>query len=614
MRVKDSVKKSVKIGKEKITTGVWSIKTAFKINRRILLLWSLLSILLSVLPTVALYYNKLVIKNLTQYIEHQTGTYGDFLPAIITLGAIEIFIGVSNRVNFGLVYTMMYDYYYIGIQSLLMKAIQKIDITDLMKPEINDDYNFSISRAGSLTNAMSGLCITLGKLISVVSFMIVALSYSKLIFTAILLFVLLVLGIDIIYSDKVRHNRNKVAQDERYAMYLEKLPQTPGAAKEIRIYNMTDLVIKQWRSHYRTIIEDKKRRAFYVFQQNLLSSLGYYLLNILITLFTMYMIAQNRLTIDEFLMIYLLGNNLYSAITELTKSLISLDYGLYALEKQRQFFLFVDQYQSSRQSEVQYEIEEKEELVYHIKNLKFAYNDNSGYFIDVPELKIRKGEVIALIGENGSGKSTFVKLLLGLYQPQEGVILFYGRPLNSYSTEEICKKAGTFFQDSYIFHHTMQENVGYGDIRYVDDADRVHTAIELGQAENVLKKLPDGLQTLLGKDIDKSGIELSGGEKQRVALARAYMCEREVLVLDEPAAMLDPIAEQNQFNHLKHYFAGHTVILISHRIGFARMSDKIVLLDKGRIVEYGSHEELMKKHGRYEEFFHEQAQWYEKTE
>ena len=167
-----------------------------------------------------------------------------------------------------------------------------------------------------------------------------------------------------------------------------------------------------------------------------------------------------------------------------------------------------------------------------------------------------------------------------------------------------------FFQDFYLFHSSLRENIGVGAVEHMDNMDMIREALRKGGAEKVAANLPKGLDTLLGKFQDKSGSELSGGEKQRVASARTHMADRDVLIFDEPASMLDPIAEMEQFLGIKNLLKGRTAILISHRVGFARMADKIIMLDGGKIAEMGSHEELMALNGRYAHFFNEQAQWY----
>jgi len=143
---------------------------------------------------------------------------------------------------------------------------------------------------------------------------------------------------------------------------------------------------------------------------------------------------------------------------------------------------------------------------------------------------------------------------------------------------------------------------------------KILEAIRHGGADRVAATVPNGLDTLLGKFQDKSGTELSGGEKQRVAAARTHMSNRDILIFDEPASMLDPIAEMEQFNGIKDMLNGRTAILVSHRVGFARMADKIIMLDGGEIAEIGTHDELMAKNGQYAHFFNEQAQWYQTQE
>jgi ATP-binding cassette subfamily B protein len=157
----------------------------------------------------------------------------------------------------------------------------------------------------------------------------------------------------------------------------------------------------------------------------------------------------------------------------------------------------------------------------------------------------------------------------------------------------------------------MRENVGVGAVEDMNDEAKIWEAIRMGGASKVVEKLPKGLDTILGKFQDRNGTELSGGEKQRVASARTHMSNRDILIFDEPASMLDPIAELEQFQNIRDLLDNRTAILISHRVAFARMADKIIMMDDGRIAETGTHDELMALNGLYAHFFNEQAQWYD---
>lgn len=252
------------------------------------------------------------------------------------------------------------------------------------------------------------------------------------------------------------------------------------------------------------------------------------------------------------------------------------------------------------------------DIVFSARDMVFSYNGRKRD-LDGVTLDVRRGEVVALIGENGSGKSTLVKLLIGVFAPDSGTLLFNGQPYSAYAPDVISKRIGVFFQDFYLFHHTLGENIAYGNVESMGRDDEVWEAVRRGGATRVVEKLPQGLGTLVRKRIDKDGVEFSGGEKQLVATARAYMGDKDVLVFDEPASMLDPLAEIDQFRAIRSRIGGKTGILISHRVGFARLADRIVMMDAGRVAEAGTHEELMAKDGLYARFFREQARWYEQA-
>jgi ATP-binding cassette subfamily B protein len=244
------------------------------------------------------------------------------------------------------------------------------------------------------------------------------------------------------------------------------------------------------------------------------------------------------------------------------------------------------------------------------ENVSFSYpGAEQPALIDV-DLHIRPGESLALVGENGSGKTTLIKLLTKLYLPSTGRILLDGQDLREWDESVLRQRIGVIFQDFTRYQLMLGENIGAGDVRYFEDETRWRDAAGKGMAAPTVAELPLGYRTPLGKWFN-DGRELSGGQWQKIALSRAFMrSEADILVLDEPTAAMDAAAEATVYEHFRTLTAGRIAILISHRFSTVRMADQIVVLQAGRIIERGSHEELMRENGLYAHLFSLQARGY----
>jgi ATP-binding cassette subfamily B protein len=246
---------------------------------------------------------------------------------------------------------------------------------------------------------------------------------------------------------------------------------------------------------------------------------------------------------------------------------------------------------------------------FEFENVSFAYPGNSRLILDGLNFRLQPGERVALIGENGQGKTTIVKLLTRLYDPTAGRVLLDGVDLREYDIEDLCQQIGVIFQDFMRYEMTAAENIAVGRIEIEADQESIDLAARKSRAAEVVARLPKGYEQLLGRRFE-GGVDLSGGEWQKVALARAYLRDAQVLVLDEPTAALDARSEYDVFQRFSELTDGKMALLISHRFSTVRMADEILVLENGRIAERGGHNQLMALGGRYSEMFELQASSY----
>ncbi len=243
------------------------------------------------------------------------------------------------------------------------------------------------------------------------------------------------------------------------------------------------------------------------------------------------------------------------------------------------------------------------------ENVGFKYPQSGLYAVRNLSFTLRPDESVALVGENGAGKTTLVKLLARLYDPDEGRIMLDGVDLREYDVDSLRANIGVIFQDFVRYDMVMRENIGVGQIAKIEERPLIERAAERSLADTVAKRLKNGMDQQLGRRFD-GGVELSGGEWQKVALGRAYMRDAQVIILDEPTAALDARAEYEVFLRFTELSRDRIAVLISHRFSTVRMANRILVLQKGLLIEEGTHEELLVKGGQYAELFNLQAAGY----
>lgn len=246
---------------------------------------------------------------------------------------------------------------------------------------------------------------------------------------------------------------------------------------------------------------------------------------------------------------------------------------------------------------------------FEFENVGFKYPNSDIWAVRNISFQLKSGEKLALVGENGAGKTTLVKLITRLYDPDEGQILLDGKNIRDYDIEEYRKHIGVIFQDFIRYQMIFSDNISIGKIDMREEQKQIEEAAALSLADTVVQRLPQGYKQMLGRRFE-DGVDLSGGEWQKIALGRAYMRDAQLIILDEPTAALDARAEFEVFARFSELTAGKSAILISHRFSTVRMADRILVLQKGQLIELGTHEELLAQEGLYAELFNLQAEGY----
>ncbi|MCA9887280.1 MAG: ABC transporter ATP-binding protein [Anaerolineae bacterium] len=242
-------------------------------------------------------------------------------------------------------------------------------------------------------------------------------------------------------------------------------------------------------------------------------------------------------------------------------------------------------------------------------NVSFSYGSNDREVLHNINLSIRPGEVVALVGENGSGKTTLVKLLSRLYDVTKGTITIDGVPIQKIRVSDLRADYSVVFQDFVQYYLSVRENIWFGNIDLPRDSKRIITAAQEAEIDDMISQMSKGYDTVLGRWLDE-GEEASGGNWQRLALARAFLRDSQILIMDEPTSAIDALAEEKIFEKIRQLAAGKTLIIISHRLSSVKLADAIHVLDGGKLIESGTHDELMARSGQYARMFNTQAQHY----
>jgi ATP-binding cassette subfamily B protein len=580
-------------------------KEVWRTNKRLFLISSICRLIGALLPVIILWIGKIIIDEIILQSKVEVSDLTNLWTFVaIEFGLIILSDFVSRAIS--LTDSLLGDAYSIDSSVTIIKKTNQIDICLLEDSEFYDKLERARIQTAGRVSLMSN---ALGEVQSLIS---IATLVAGLVYFEPYLIILLVLSIIPSFINEIWFSQQQYSlargwtAERRELDYLRFIGANNQTAKEIKLFGLTDFIVDRFKNLSKEYYDLNKKlavkRSALGFLFNVLGTFSYYGAYI----FIIYRVISGVITLGELTFLSGAFNRLtrnlqdfFSKFTRITESALYL----------KDYFEFIDISIEPKHSE-DIPLPEKIQKGFEFKNVHFSYPDSDHEILKGVSFKISVGEKMAFVGQNGAGKTTLTKLLLRFYEPTSGEIFLEGININRFKKEAYQNFFGVIFQDFYRYEFTLRENIAVGDINELKNDKKIEKAAELSLADQVVSELRKGYDQQLGKRFYK-GQELSGGQWQKIALARAYMKDAEVMILDEPTSALDAKAESDVFERFIGLTKNKTSIIISHRFSTVRQADRILVLDEGKVLENGTHEQLMSNQSLYADLFKLQAEGYQ---
>lgn len=566
---------------------------------------TVLRLVRALLPLAMLWVSKLILDAVVGQIMRKSGN----LQQVWKLVALELVLAIAGdvlgRLN-TLFDSLLGDRFTNRVSVRLMQHATELDLASFEDPVFYDKLERARRQTTGRLTLLASLLNLCQDTISLIS-----LSAGLIVFSPWLMVLLVAAVIPAIlgethfttlaYSALYRRTPQRRQLD-----YLRFLGAGAQSAKEIKIFGLGRYLSKQYYEIAESIDKENKQiaihRAALGSALNLVSTGGYYGAYVVVLART----VVGGITVGTFTFLTGAFNRSRMYIEKILSSFNDISEQALFL---KDLFEFFEMQPSIRSHPGALPAPRPIRDGFEFQNVSFSYPGAAKLVVRNINFRLYSQEKIALIGENGAGKTTVVKLLARLYEPTAGRVLLDGVDLREYDVEDLRREIGVIFQDYMRYDMPARENIGFGKIESAQEMDRIQSAAYKSLAKNVIDRLPNGYDQMVGRRFE-GGVDLSGGEWQKFALARAYMRDAQLLILDEPTATLDARAEYEVFQRFAELTRGRMAVLISHRFSTVRMADRILVLHDGAIQEQGSHQQLLALGGRYAELFELQAAGY----
>lgn len=566
-----------------------------------------LTLLAGLLPAGVAYVGKLIVDSVI--LAAKSGKTADQWQALswvgLEAGLVMLLMGMQKGIS--VIQSLLRVLMAQQINVMVLEKAMKLELSHFEDSQFYD--KMTRARRGASSRPLSLVTRTFGLFqngISLVSYGWLLLQFSGWTVLVLVLAALPAFLVETRFSGEAFRLFRWKVPETRKQNYLEVVLAREDYAKEVKLYQLGPLLLERYREIFeRLYAEDRSlalRRGFWGYALGLLSTIAFYGAYMWIA----WSAILARITLGEMTMYLLVFKQGQSAITaSLTTISRMYEDNLYLTN----LYEFLEEPLESESGTAKQGPKRGDGI--RFENVSFAYPGETEMALREINLHLKPGEKLALVGENGSGKTTLIKLLTRLYQPTLGRVTLDGLDLREWDEKALRERVGVIFQDFARYQFTIGENIGAGDVQDFDNRERWKASAEKGLAQPFIERLAKGYDTQLGRWFE-NGRELSLGQWQKVALARAFMRGKaEILVLDEPTSAMDPEAESQLFAYFREKTKDQMAILISHRFSTVRMADQIIVLDKGTILEKGTHEHLMNEDGHYAHLFTLQAQGYQ---
>ena len=506
------------------------------------------------------------------------------------------------------------------VKVMIMEKAKELDLASFDLPEFYEKLENANREAGNRPiQILSSTFSIISTIIQLISYVAILLTIPDMWWVAIVMAIIATPTaiVNFYFRRKNFEYIRRRSKDRRQMNYYSDLMVNKDLVKEVRMFHLSDIFIERYQSTFNQYFAGLRRL---IWRENV----GYLIINILtnVAYCAFFAIIASYVFRGEMMIgDYSLYTSSLMSINSCIAALISISATIY------EGTLFIDNLISfiKEKPTIVPVLPEKSEdcpepkpakinhgcaHTFVFEHVSFCYPGSDHRVLDDINVTIRPGETLVLVGLNGAGKTTLIKLLMRLYDPTQGRILLDGRDLREYDVQDLYKMFGIIFQDFGKYAVSVSQNIAFGDVYKEPDMQAICEAAKQSNAHEYITKLPNGYETALMRIFEQDGTELSIGQWQKLAIARAFYSDSDVLILDEPTASLDPMAEQEIFNQFDRLRADKTTIFVSHRLSSATVATKILVMEYGRVIEEGDHRTLMEKKGRYHQLFSTQAKRY----